>query len=206
MWYWIGFLLAWLLFRLFFRLRVVGRDKIKDSWGRGGVLIACNHTSYFDPPVVGVAYGNKTAFLARKSLFKKGFLSWIYPRLIAIPVDQERPDFTSLKRIIKELRDGNPVLIFPEGQRSLNGNLLEAEAGVGLVIAKARVPVLPMRIFGAHEAYPPGAKVPRFFTRITLCCGEMFEFSDEDLDVRGREGYQAIANRVMKEVAEIKKP
>lgn len=206
MWYWIGFFLAWLLFRLFFRLRVVGRDKIKASWERGGVLIACNHTSYFDPPVVGVAYGKKTAFLARKSLFKKGFLGWIYPRLNAIPVDQERPDFTSLKRIIKELRDGNPVLIFPEGQRSLNGNLLEAEAGVGLVIAKARVPVLPMRIFGAHEAYPPGAKVPRLFTRITLCCGEMFEFSDEDLDVRGREGYQAIANRVMKEVAEIKKP
>jgi 1-acyl-sn-glycerol-3-phosphate acyltransferase len=206
MWYWIGFSLAWLWLRLFFRLRIVGRDKIIASWESGGVLIACNHTSYFDPPVVGVAYGKKTAFLARKSLFKKGFLGWIYPRLNAIPVDQERPDFTSLKRIIKELRDGNPVLIFPEGQRSLNGKLLEAEAGVGLVVAKSRVPVLPMRIFGAHEAYPPGAKMPRFFTRITLCCGEMFEFSDADLDIKGREGYQSIADRVMKEIAEIKKP
>jgi hypothetical protein len=65
---------------------------------------------------------------------------------------------------------------------------------------------LPMRIFGAHEAYPPGAKMPRFFTRITLCCGEMFEFSDADLDIKGREGYQSIADRVMKEIAEIKKP
>lgn len=205
MWYWIGFSLAWLLFRLFFRLRVVGRGNIRASWERGGVLIACNHTSYFDPPVVGVAYGKKTTFLARKSLFKKGLPGWIYPRLNAIPVDQDRPDFTSLKRIIKELREGNPVLIFPEGQRTLNGELLDAEAGVGLVIAKARVPVLPMRIFGAHEAYPPGAKIPRFFTRITLCCGEMFEFSDEDLDIKGREGYQAIADRVMKEIAGIKK-
>lgn len=205
MWYWIGFSLAWLLFRLFFRLRVVGRGNIRASWERGGVLIACNHTSYFDPPVVGVAYGKKTTFLARKSLFKKGLPGWIYPRLNAIPVDQDRPDFTSLKRIIKELREGNPVLIFPEGQRTLNGELLDAEAGVGLVIAKARVPVLPMRIFGAHEAYPPGAKIPRFFTRITLCCGEMFEFSDEDLDIKGREAYQAIADRVMKEIAGIKK-
>ncbi len=206
MWYWIGFWLAWLIFRLGFRLRVVGRDRIKDSWKRGGVLIACNHTSYFDPPVVGVAYGRKTAFLARKSLFKKGFLGWIYPRLNAIPVDQDRPDFTSLKRIIKELRNGNPVLIFPEGQRTVDGELMEAEAGVGLVIAKARVPVLPMRIFGAHEAYPPGAKIPKFLTRITLCCGELVEFSDAELDVKGRKGYQAIADKVMQEVSGIDKP
>ena len=206
MWYWIGFWLAWLLFRLFFRLRVVGRDKIKASWKRGGVLIACNHTSYFDPPVVGVAYGKKTAFLARKTLFKKGFLGWIYPRLNAIPVDQEGPDFTSLKRIIKELKAGSPVLIFPEGQRTLDGEIMEAEAGVGLVIAKARVPVLPMRIFGAHEAYPTGAKYPKIFTRITICCGDIFEFPDEELNVKGRESYQAIANRVMQEVSEINEP
>ena len=206
MWYWIGFWLAWLLFYLFFRLRVIGRDKIRASWKHGGVLIACNHTSYFDPPVVGVSYGKKTAFLARKSLFKKGFLGWIYPRLNAIPVDQERPDFTSLKRIIKELRAGNPVLIFPEGQRTEDGKLMQAEAGVGLVIAKARVPVLPMRIFGAHEAYPPGAKFPKFFTRITLCCGDMFEVPEHELGVKGREGYQAIADRVMEAIQDIKIP
>ena len=96
MWYWIGFWLAWLLFYLFFRLRVIGREKIRASWKKGGVLIACNHTSYFDPPVVGVAYGKKTAFLARKSLFKKGFevlLSELHD-----PVPFERRSFRSRPR------------------------------------------------------------------------------------------------------------
>ncbi len=206
MWYWIGYSLSWVWFRLFFRLRVVGMGRIRDSWERGGVLIACNHTSYFDPPMVGVAYRKKTAFLARKTLFKKGFFGWLYPRLNAIPVDQERPDFTSLKRIIKELRDGNPVLIFPEGQRSEDGRLLDAQPGVGLVIAKTRAPVLPVRAYGAYEAYPRGARWPKLFTRITLCVGEMIEFGDGELEVRGKEGYQKVADKVMAGIAAIDGP
>ena len=55
-------------------------------------------------------------------------------------------------------------------------------------------------------AYPPGAKIPKFLTRITLCCGEIFEFSDTELDVKGREAYQAIADKVMQKVSEIDKP
>ena len=204
--YWIGYWLAWFLFHVLFRLRVVGKDKIRTAHKHGGVLIACNHTSYFDPPMVGVAYGKKTAFLARKTLFKKGFFGWLYPRLNAIPVDQERADFTSLKRIIKELRKGNPVLIFPEGRRSPDGELVEAEAGVGLVIAKAKVPVLPMRAFGAFEAYPRDAKWPKWFTKITICAGDLIEFDEEELAAKGREGYQALADRVMAGIAKIEQP
>ena len=65
MWYWIGFSCAWLLFRIGFRLKIVGKSRIKEAWKVGGVLIVANHTSFFDPPVVGVAYGKKTVFLAR---------------------------------------------------------------------------------------------------------------------------------------------
>jgi 1-acyl-sn-glycerol-3-phosphate acyltransferase len=136
MWYWIGFSCAWILFRIGFRLKVVGKSRIREAWKVGGVLIVANHTSYFDPPVVGVVYGKKTAFLARKTLFKKGFFAWLYPRLNAIPVDQEKGDMTSLKRIIKELRSGNPVLIFPEGERSLDGEMNKGEAGVALALMK----------------------------------------------------------------------
>ena len=206
MWYWIGYCLAWLFFHLGFRLKVVGKDRVREAWKHGGVLIACNHTSYFDPPVVGVAYRKKVAFLARKTLFKKGFYAWLYPRLNSIPVDQERPDFTSLKRIIKELREGRPVLIFPEGQRTTTGEMLEAQPGVGLVIAKAKVPVLPVRIFGAFEAYPRGAKRPKWFTKVKLNIGELFEFTEEELAAKGREGYQALADRVMAEIAKIEEP
>ena len=86
MWYWIGFTLSLLIFRCFFLLKIVGKNKIRDSWKVGGVLLVANHTSFFDPPIVGVSYGKKTAFLARKTLFKKGFFGWLYPKLNAIPV------------------------------------------------------------------------------------------------------------------------
>ena len=203
MWYWIGFSCAWILFRIGFRLKVVGKSRIREAWKAGGVLIVANHTSYFDPPVIGVAYGKKTAFLARKTLFKKGFFAWLYPRLNAIPVDQERGDMTSLKRIIKELRNGNPVLIFPEGERSLDGQVKKGEAGVGLVIAKTKAPVLPMKVFGAYEALPRKSKVPKFFTQITVCVGEMIQFPEEQLAIKKREAYQDISDKVIEAIQAI---
>ena len=206
MWYWIGFTLSLLFFRCFFLLRIVGKKKIKESWKEGGVLIVANHASYFDPPVVGVSYGKKTAFLARKTLFKKGFFGWLYPKLNAIPVDQEGPDMSSLKRIIKELKNGNPVLIFPEGQRSVDGTILPGEAGVGLVIAKSKAPVLPMRIFGAFEAFPRGAKIPKFFTKITVSVGDMITFDEDLLKTKTRESYQKISDCVMNAISRIEKP
>ena len=205
MWYWIGFTLSLLFFRCFFLLRIVGKKKIKESWKEGGVLIVANHASYFDPPVVGVSYGKKTAFLARKTLFKKGFFGWLYPKLNAIPVDQEGPDMSSLKRIIKELKNGNPVLIFPEGQRSVDGTILPGEAGVGLVIAKSKAPVLPMRIFGAFEAFPRGAKIPKFFTKITVSVGDMITFDEDLLKTKTRESYQKISDCVMNAISRIEK-
>ena len=205
MWYWNGFTLSLLFFRCFFLLRIVGKKKIKESWKEGGVLIVANHASYFDPPVVGVSYGKKTAFLARKTLFKKGFFGWLYPKLNAIPVDQEGPDMSSLKRIIKELKNGNPVLIFPEGQRSVDGTILPGEAGVGLVIAKSKAPVLPMRIFGAFEAFPRGAKIPKFFTKITVSVGDMITFDEDLLKTKTRESYQKISDCVMNAISRIEK-
>ncbi len=206
MWYWIGFTLSLLFFRCFFLLRIVGKKKIKESWKEGGVLIVANHASYFDPPVVGVSYGKKTAFLARKTLFKKGFFGWLYPKLNAIPVDQDGPDMSSLKRIIKELKNGNPVLIFPEGQRSVDGKISPGEAGVGLVIAKSKAPVLPMRIFGAFEAFPRGAKIPKFFTKITVSVGDMITFDEDQLNTKTRESYQKLSDCVMNAIARIEKP
>ena len=205
MWYRIGFTLSFIIFRCFFLLKVLGKDKIRESWKLGGVLLVANHTSYFDPPIVGVSYGKKIAFLARKTLFKKGFFAWLYPRLNAIPVDQDGPDMGSLKRIIKELKSGNPVLIFPEGQRSENGEILKGEAGVGLVIAKSKAPVLPLRIFGAYEAFPRGTKFPKMFTKITVSVGDMIAFDESDLNIKSRENYQNISDQVMESIAAIKK-
>ena len=94
---------------------------------------------------------------AQKSPRRK--ISWMAPaKLNVIPVDQEGGDRSALKALIRLLRAGHGVLVFPEGSRTLDGNLQPALPGVGFVIAKTLAPVVPMRIFGAHEALPRGGE------------------------------------------------
>jgi 1-acyl-sn-glycerol-3-phosphate acyltransferase len=90
------------------------------------------------------------------------FWGWLLPKLNVIPVDQEGSDRSALKALIRILRAGQATLVFPEGARTLDGNLQPAQPGLGLVIAKTLAPVVPMRIFGAHEAWPRGVKKSAF--------------------------------------------
>ena len=202
--YWIGYFCAWLISRICFRLRVIGRENFRGTYGEG-VILACNHTSYLDPELVGVAYRKKVVFLARKTLFRTRLRNWILRKFNAIPVDQERPDFSSLRTIIRKLCNDKSVVIFPEGERSEDGLPKSGEAGVGLVIAKSKARVVPMRLFGAFEAYPKGAKKIRF-KKITLVVGKPISFSDVDLSTKGRKGYQALSDQVMDAIKAIEMP
>lgn len=193
------------LFRLagiaFFDHRVIYKERLIQE---GPVIVASNHVSFVDPPMVGVCYDDDIHYLARKSLFV-GPAKWFYEQWNSIPVDQENPDFTSLKNIIKLVKSGERVLIFPEGNRSPDGELQKGEAGVGLVVAKARCKVQPVRIFGAHEALPRGTCIPRP-SRLRIVVGHPIEFSAEELAGKGRESYQAISDRIMDEIASIQLP
>ncbi|MGK0190486.1 MAG: 1-acyl-sn-glycerol-3-phosphate acyltransferase [Verrucomicrobiales bacterium] len=193
------------LFRLagiaFYDHRVIHKERLIQD---GPVIVVSNHVSYVDPPMVGICYDDDIFYLARKSLFV-GPAKWFYEQWNSIPVDQENPDFTGLKSIIKIVRSGERVLIFPEGNRSPDGQLQKGEAGVGLVVAKSRCRVQPVRIFGAHEALPRGTSIPRP-SRLRIVVGHPIEFSPEELAVKGREAYQAISDRLMDEIGSIKLP
>ena len=182
----------------FFAYRVVGKEKLVTD---GPVLIASNHESFLDPPLVGVAYDHAVYYLARKTLFR-GLGAWLYPRLNSIPVDQDRPDMTSLKTIIKLLRQGNQVVVFPEGARTLDGELQPAEAGTGLIVAKSKAVVQPVRIFGARDALPRGSCKVRFCP-ITVVVGDPITFSAEELKAKSRDGYQKISDRIMDEIGKL---
>ncbi|MGJ8697876.1 MAG: lysophospholipid acyltransferase family protein [Verrucomicrobiaceae bacterium] len=196
--YWIGVTIFRAASTAFFGYRVVGREKLIQE---GGVLVASNHESFLDPPLVGIAYESEVYYLARKTLFK-GFFNWLYTRWNAVPVDQERPDMTSLKRIIKILRSGERVVVFPEGARTLDGELGPAGAGVGLIVAKSKAKVQPIRIFGARDCLPRGSGKLRF-ARVTIVVGDPIEFSPEELAAKGRDGYQAVSDRIMAEIAKL---
>lgn len=196
--YWFCYTLWKLCFVCFFSYRVVGKEKLVTD---GPVLIASNHESYLDPPLVGIGYDKAVHYLARKTLFR-GFGAWLYPRLNAVPVDQDRPDMTSLKTIIKLLRQNQQVVVFPEGARTLDGELQPAEAGTGLIVAKSKAVVQPVRIFGARDALPRGSSRMRFCP-ITLVVGDPITFTPEELKAKGRDEYQKISDKIMEEISKL---
>ena len=193
----------WVYFKIFHRLKVVNRENFKLIADRGG-LVASNHVSYYDPPLLAQIPKDSLHFLARKTLWNTGWMAWLIPRLNAIPVDQENPDMTALKRIIRLIKDGERVVVFPEGQRSLSGEVLPGQPGVGLVLGKTKAPVLPVRIFGAYEAWPRERKRPKWFKKITLVVGKPVEF--DDANAKGRDAYTGYSQRIMDAIAEIKLP
>ena len=200
--YWVGYTFFRSAGKAFYNLNVVNEEKLVKE---GGVMMAANHESFLDPPLIGISHPENVTYLARKTLFK-GIAKWLYRKWDAIPVDQENPDMTGLKAIIKALRNGKKVVMFPEGERTLTGDLGPALPGVGLIIAKSQTTVQPMRIFGAREALPRGSGKMKM-AQISVVVGDPIYFDKETLkDYKGKEGYQRIADIVMQAIADLKDP
>lgn len=195
--YWFCYNLIRLAGRIFFRFRVVHRERMIN---RGPAILASNHESYLDPPLVGSVADRAIFFLARKTLLSGAFFGWLLPKLNVIPVDQEGNDRSALKALIRILRAGEGTLVFPEGERTLDGQLRPPLPGLGFVIAKTLAPVVPMRIFGAREAWPRGSGRVRF-CRITVVVGEPIHFTAADLQPPGKDLYLRLTQRVMDAIA-----
>jgi 1-acyl-sn-glycerol-3-phosphate acyltransferase len=194
--------LAKLLARMIFSMRVIHPERMVES---GPLLIAVNHSSFFDPPLAGICSRRGVYYLARKTLLKWPFFGPLFPAMNVIPVERDGNDMSALREVIKKVKDSNAVLLFPEGTRSLDGHLQPARAGIGLVIAKTGAPVLPMRIFGAYEAFPKNAH--RFqLSQITVVIGEPIHFTAEEISNTSRETYQLLSNRVMEAIGALKLP
>ena len=198
--YWICYHLARWLAKLLFRFRVLHRERMIDT---GPAILAMNHESYLDPPLAGNATDRAIYFFARRNLLDVPLLGRLLPKLNVIPVDQDGMDRTALKATIRVLKANHGVLIFPEGARTLDGNLQPALPGLGLIIAKTLAPVVPMRIFGAHEALPRGGGKLRL-TRITVVVGEPIHFTAADVAGGGKDVYGKLAQRVMDAIAAIR--
>ena len=199
--------LSKLVARFFFSLRIIHPERMIEE---GPLIVASNHQSYFDPPLVGICSKRDVYYLARKTLLDVPLLGKLLPRINVIPVDRDGNDMSALKTIIRLVRSGNGVVLFPEGTRSPDGSLQRGKQGIGLIIAKSRAPVQPVRIFGAFEAFPRGSgritAVP-----ITVVVGEPIRFTPEELDPASCGGderalYQQLSDRVMEAIAALEPP
>jgi 1-acyl-sn-glycerol-3-phosphate acyltransferase len=158
-WMWkLGWLLCRPILALLFQLKTYRRHYVPR---RGGVLLVSNHQSYLDPVLVGVYLPRPMSFLAKSELFRNRLFSWLIRSLNAFPVRQGAGDVGAVKEMIKRLREGHMLNIFPEGSRTENGEMGPMEPGAALVVRKAGVPIVPCVVDGSFKAWPKGQKFPK---------------------------------------------
>ncbi|MEN9653893.1 MAG: Cytidylate kinase [Chlamydiota bacterium] len=165
--YWLVRSLALILFKCFYRLEVIGVQNLRK--GRG--IIAANHVSFYDPPLLSTACPEEVHFLARDSLFKVPCLGGLIRRLNAHPVAGDASDTQTLRLVIRLLEQGEKVIIFPEGQRSPDGSMRPFERGLAFLAFKTNAPVYPVFLSGVHEVWPPSRKFPRLWGKVRCVFG-----------------------------------
>lgn len=164
---------CWLVTCVLFRFRILGSGNIPLE---GPVLVLANHQSYLDPILVGVASRRKFRFLARKTLFFWPF-SWLISSLGATPIDRKGSGIAGVRATLKILKQGEGVVLFPEGTRSKDGNLQPLKPGFCAIAKRSSAPILPIGIAGSFLALPYGKICPRL-KPVVLQFGEPIELSE----------------------------
>ncbi|MBU2701025.1 1-acyl-sn-glycerol-3-phosphate acyltransferase [Sporomusaceae bacterium BoRhaA] len=147
------------IFSVFFRYRVTGKENLPKQ---GGYIIAANHLSLWDPPLVATPIPAHLHYMAKQELFQIPVFSAIIRGLGTFPVKRATADRLAIRTAINLLKAGEVVGIFPEGTRSKNGKLQKPEAGLELIASKAGVPVIPVAIMGTNLLFRNGNIFPRF--------------------------------------------
>lgn len=144
--------------RLLWKLEVVGAEHVPLE---GGVIIAPNHLSLLDPPLIGCACPRELRFIAKAELFRYGLFTKLIQRLGAFPVERGTADVGAIKTALRFLNEGRAVIVFIEGTRGDGTRLLPPTPGVTLLARQSGAQVVPTAIVGTDKAWPKGAKLPR---------------------------------------------
>ena len=169
-----------------------------------GVILASNHISYLDPPIIGSLTPRRCNFMAKKGLFEVPILGWMI-KLAAFPVDREKPRASTIKEAVKRIRNGHIVVVFPEGQRNDTGELLEAKPGIGMVAAMSKAPIVPVYISGADRALTPGAKwLKRAKIKVVFGKPIYYTSTKESGERSGSDRREEISAMIMDAIRELK--
>jgi len=178
-WYWLSRNVCRLFCIFFFSFRVHGLENIPEE---GSFILASNHQSYLDPVLCGVSIKRPLHFIARDTLFTNRFFKWLLLSVNAIPLRRDEADISAVRTVIKKLRQGCGVCLFPEATRTSNGKIVSLKPGFGLLCRHGNASLVPVVIDGAFECWPRDKK---FFSRgtIVVCYGEVIPA--EELQQKG---------------------
>ena len=181
----------WVIFRLGFGMDVRGRSRVPR---RGGFLLASNHLSYLDPPLLGAACPRRLSFMAQVKLFDHPWLGAFMRGVHVIPLQRGEGDVAAIREAVRRLRRGESVAIFPEGGRQFSGTLGTAKGGVGLLADAARVPIIPVLVHGTFDALPPGSHRVRR-AKIRVAFGSQIPYTTTSVPSL-RQRHEALAAQV----------
>lgn len=198
--YWVLWFLFYVLGRLFFRYRTIGREHIPQQ---GGVLIAANHASFLDIPLLGCGIPRRVAFLGRQDLFPIPGLNRTLQWLGWIPIRLDRLDRTGFGKAARLIKAGKAVVIFPEGSRTPDGTLKPGKPGIGTIVAETGCAVVPAYIAGTYEALPMGSARLRFHPVLVTFGKEMDFTVNVPRDSGKKEFYRHVTRTVMAQIAEL---
>jgi 1-acyl-sn-glycerol-3-phosphate acyltransferase len=182
-------------------LEVLGKENIPAG---EGVIIAPNHISYLDPPIIGAVLPRNGNFMAKKSLFEVPVLGWMI-KGAAFPVDRDNPRPSTIKEAVRRLKKDQIVIMFPEGHRNDTGELMDAKRGVGMVATLSRATIIPAYIRGSDRALPPNAKWLKR-AKISVVFGKpiYYNFTNHNKKQRSNELQEDIGSKIMSSIAALK--
>lgn len=166
---------CFLFFRLLHRHKVYGAEHLYHN---GGAMIAANHVSYYDPTILAASCPHELAFLAREPLFHFWGLSWLIRHLNAHPISGRSSDIGTLKLIGTLVKEGDFVVIFPEGERSWDGQLLPLNPGIAMIAMRYQCAIIPVHIHGAHEVWPRRRLLPKPWGKTSCTFGSPIFWQD----------------------------
>jgi len=185
--------------RILFKCKIYGVENIPR---KGSFIVAPNHVSHLDPIAVGVFVRRKYIYLAKKELFKNRFWGWYLRKLRIIPIDREKSPYSGMKETIRKIKNGDPLVIFPEGTRSDGKSFLEPETGAAYLALKFNLPVVPVYVKGTEKALPKGAHFIQL-TPIKVYYGKPKRYQ---MPAEGDryEAYKKVSRSIMEEIRELK--
>ena len=203
------YFLGWCFFRTiyatYFHWRVFNAERVPL---KGPLILASNHASFLDPPLVGSGIHRGINYLARDTLFRYPGVGWLLRKWNSVPVDRDGGGAAGLKAILDRLLAGGAIILFPEGTRTRDGKLQPARSGIGLTVIKSDAAVVPARVFGTFEAYGRHLKFPRPHG-IAVKYGRPMYFAKLRSEAktcskpRLKQIYQEVANEIMAEIAKM---